>query len=624
MPPVAHRSQPDSGPIRPPASAPETQAPAPPKGARVAGACATQVQGVTWHAACDAGLLAAHSPEQWADPAGRGWVRVKANALRSVWRGEVSGQICYLKYFASRRLIDRLRLRRGRSACRHEMECGLYALRWGVRHVPMLACTDGLRDGARPLSLLITRAVEPSQPLRAFWSTLAADDVPARRRADAQQLIESVAELLARAHQAGLHHLDLHPDNVLVRTTAPRRYEALFVDLQRTRFDRPISDQDVVIGLAQLNQWFRRHSSIGDRLRFLRAYLRWRDVHEAGMPHGRALELSFRELVTALAGRAVRHAERLGRKRDRRALRNGRYFCTVEVDGWRGIAFASTRHAKPYSRASALILNADDWRRALRGALPDAGAAQGGGGLKASHSAAVDRRVLCFGATRVPAVVKRPLARNWQRALRLALAPSRSRRGWRIGNALLHRDIPTARPLACLERRWGPLVRDSVLITEALPGALDLESYLRQQRAALSPRAWAALKRALAEQAAGRLRQLHERGFAHRDCKAANLLVVGAPVLDLVWIDLDGIRQVRRTSLRREVRALSRLYVSAAGIDGITRTDAARFLRAYVRRPAGRATGWRELFRRVQAHVERGRRARDERRSWKQRHYGRT
>ena len=44
-------------------------------------------------------------------------------------------------------------------------------------------------------------------------------------------------------------------------------------------------------------------------------------------------------------------------------------------------------------------------------------------------------------------------------------------------------------PLAVLERRFGPLVLDSLLLTEAIPGAIDLGAYLRQAQAALSPRA---------------------------------------------------------------------------------------------------------------------------------------
>ena len=63
--------------------------------------------------------------------------------------------------------------------------------------------------------------------------------------------------------------------------------------------------------LAQLNQWFRRHSSIGDRLRFLRAYLRWRNEYEHAFEHARPLGMPYEDLVQALVRAANKHARRL-------------------------------------------------------------------------------------------------------------------------------------------------------------------------------------------------------------------------------------------------------------------------------------------------------------------------
>jgi len=220
-------------------------------------------------------------------------------------------------------------------------------------------------------------------------------------------------------------------------------------------------------------------------------------------------------------------------------------------------------------------------------------------------------------------ILKRPLARDGVRRLRQLFAPSRSMRGWRMANALLHRDIPAARPLAVLERRAGPFIVDSVLLTEALPGAADLETHLRNEFAARSPAGWRRHKRALSELLVRRLRQLADRGIVHRDCKAQNLLVVTRPRLNLLWIDMDGVRRSRRPSAARQLRALTRLHVSLLGIAGLTRADRARFLKDYFARLGASPRAWRAAWVRIAPAGERKLAAAARRRQWKLKHYGR-
>ena len=157
-------------------------------------------------------------------------------------------------------------------------------------------------------------------------------------------MIDTLAALIARAHQAGFEHRDMHVANILVHPVAPGKYETFFVDLQNVKTDRPLSDRAVVRNLAQLNQWFRRHSSLADRLRFLRRYLRWRNEYEQTYTHGRPLTLTLPQLVRALAGRAEVHAQRLWSKRDRRAQRNSRYYSQVRLaGGWRGAVYLACK-----------------------------------------------------------------------------------------------------------------------------------------------------------------------------------------------------------------------------------------------------------------------------------------
>jgi hypothetical protein len=204
-------------------------------------------------------------------------------------------------------------------------------------------------------------------------------------------------------------------------------------------------------------------------------------------------------------------------------------------------------------------------------------------------------------------------------------SPSRSLRGWRMGHALLHRHLPTARPLAALERRLGPLVLDSLLVTEAVPGAVDLETHLRQVQVACTPAVWHHHKQRLCDLLARHLRQLEERGFYHRDCKASNILVSQPPELRLLWIDLDGVRRAGRLTRRSQrQRAAVCLGASLRGLPGLTRTDWLRLLKACSACFGADPRAWRTLCRRLDPAIRRKMRAKEVRRQWKLRHYGRA
>lgn len=567
--------------------------------------------------------LAELTAEQWTYPERQGWQQVKKNSAREVWRARIQNRTYYLKYYTRGGWATRLKALLRGSAAQAEWNSGIYALQTGIHAARPAGYCVRLRGARRDWSLLVTEAIEPAHPLNQFWQNLAADDDPERRAADTQQLIEQLAELIAHAHQAGFEHIDMHAANILVQALGPRKYRALLVDLHSARLGAPLRDGAVVRNLAQLNQWFRKHSSVKDRIRWLRAYVRWRNEYEHSFPHARPLGLSFRELVRALVGAAGRQADAIAAQRDRRIARDGRYFARLKLGGWRALAFVRCKHPLEESRASALVLTRDWWRSQLRD--PAAWFAQrSADSCKDSHSAQVRRAVLEHPDGNLPVIIKRPLARNWLRHLRQLLPWSRSARGWRVGQALLHRDIPAARPLALLERRIGPFVADSMLVTEAVPGATDLVQYLERERARCSPHEWFRLKRRLARMLAVELRRLEERGVVHRDCKAENILVRPLPELRLFWIDMDGMR-VRRGATGRAAmqRALVRLHVSLLNVTGLTRTDRVRLLREYFARFGVSDDAWRTLWRTSEVLVAQKLAQRERRQRWKLEHYQR-
>lgn len=578
-----------------------------------------------WRIRAGAESLLARVPNAvWQNPVANGWTRIKQNSQREVWRATLGGKTFYLKYYRAYGVRHKLRHLLGRRALEAEWKSGLYALRMGIPAVRPVACTPDIQYRGHQWSLLITEALEPTYTLDAYWNLINADDDPRRRRHDVAKLANALAKLIAHAHQAGFEHLDMHAANILVHPTAPGDYRVVFVDLQSARLGRPIRDAALVRNLAQLNQWFRQHSSVKDRIRFLRRYFYWRNEFEHAYPHARRSRLSFQCLVAALHKRALTHARALNAQRDRRLHSSGRYFGKLRLGGWTLMYSRGWKHLAKQSHASGLTFDEPWWRKQLQQPLhwfKNGHAAT----CKESHSGSVCRATLKHPSGPLSIIIKRPRARNWRRRISQWIRPSRSWRGWRMGHILLHRRVATAPPLAVLEKRLGPFVLDSLLITEAIPGAEDLDQHLRRMHALLSPARWRAHKRDLIQALARTLRQLENAEILHRDCKANNILVVREPHLHLMWVDMDGLRLRKRPLTHGErMRALLRLHVSLCELPGINRSDCLRLLRAYSTRWGANTQSWRVVWRELERLAAVKRRKLAARRAWKRKRYGRT
>lgn len=578
--------------------------------------------GTTWVTRGGFDTILTNIPDaEWASPAAQGWEMVKKNGAREVWRATIAGRAYYLKYYQRDSWRGAIKSFISGDAAQAEWRGGLFAMQNGIPAARPVALTSRIAREGRIWALLVSEAIEPAQGLDEFWLSIQSDENIRRRREDTGHLIEILAELIARAHQAGFEHLDMHAANILIQPLAPRRYRAVLIDLHSARLSTPLSGAAVVRNLAQLNQWFAKHSSLGDRLRFMRAYLRWRNEFEHVFPHARQLDHSFEALSAALMHGARRHADRLWAQRDRRIGRNGRYFARLRLgNGWRGVACVTSKRAVAESRASGLLLTREWWNKQL--ANPEALLGADAARLKNSHSAQVARCTLDHPDGPLDVIVKRPIARNFWRSLRSILGLSRAMRGFRIGHALLHRDLGAARPLAALERRSGLFRRDCLLLTETVGDASDLPAHLKTESAAFSPRAWLRHKCELTNLLVRHLRRLHERGFVHRDCKAENILVRRDP-LTLLWIDMDGLRRAPQRSRAAELRALTRLHVSLLSVPSLTRTDRARFLKAYCAGYGVDESEWRRVWREMAGLTVQKLRAREKRRAWKIAHYGR-
>jgi hypothetical protein len=316
-------------------------------------------------------------------------------------------------------------------------------------------------------------------------------------------------------------------------------------------------------------------------------------------------------------------------KRDRRAHRDGKYFATIALPGgWRGHAFLEAKHEVEGAPSTTCRFAAGDWHRWLAALVSDESLRRPSGLIKRSHSAHVSRLTMPDALGNIDVIVKRSLPRTAWRLFRNAFRASRDLRAWQRGYALLNRDLPTARPLAVLERRFLGLRLDSLVVTEVIRDSVDLETLAACVLPTLSPWQQRRTKDALIGQLVRLIKQMHERGFAHRDFKAPNVLIAGLDgglAAIRPWlIDLDGLRLRRRVSDRDRLRVLMRLSVSLEYCAAVTRTDRLRFLKTWMRGPGRTDTGWKPIWRQLAAWSDRKRHQRAVRTEWKLKHYGRT
>ncbi|HQR50031.1 MAG TPA: lipopolysaccharide kinase InaA family protein [Methylophilaceae bacterium] len=133
-------------------------------------------------------------------------------------------------------------------------------------------------------------------------------------------------------------------------------------------------------------------------------------------------------------------------------------------------------------------------------------------------------------------VVKRYNIKNFWHGLGRAWRPSRAAASWANAYRMNILGIPTAQPLALLERRWGSLRRQAYYVAEYVD-ATDATAFFAD------PAVSAERKQYAVQNISRLLHKLWCLGLVHGDMKATNVLI-GAEEQPLL-LDLDAMRAVR-------------------------------------------------------------------------------
>ena len=441
-----------------------------------------------------------------------------------------------------------------------------------------------------------------------FLVTAALDDVVSliEFRSDNHRNVAALlGRFVARMHDAGVLHGDLHAGNFLVRPSG----EIFLVDLDAVRLGAPLDEATSLANLAMLASSFTRRCSRSDRLRFLAAYA-W--------ARGWDVDQRLHLLAKATEKQADAYNLDFWRRRDQRCLRSNRYFRSLSGP-------ATTGHAVRGIDPAWLDAFVRD---------PDA-VFESAPLLKNSRSSTVASTWVEIEGTPLPIIVKRFRVTSRTDPWTALVRPTATLRSWVLGHGLLERSVPTARPLVVLHRRQAGLVREGYLVTEKIEPAQELNAYVHDLAGLPAAEARRRLVRQL-ERVALAVRELHGRRLSHRDLKAANLLVTsvaaeetpaGSPrpfgtlsvaampkaTTNLWFIDLVGVRLHDRLGRRRRIQNLARLNASFLTEPTVSRSDRLRFLRVYlawgIHGKNDWKTWWRQIAAATAAKVDRNKRS---------------
>jgi tRNA A-37 threonylcarbamoyl transferase component Bud32 len=511
---------------------------------------------------------------------------IKHGPHRTVYRVNLPGVSFYLKHnrLANTRAWLRELVRPSKARMEHDR-----ALTVAERGVPTFTpIALGESPGWGPgESGLITLALDGTEPLNQFLETTLHGVEPNGQVRLRHRVAVALAALLARMHDAGVCHNDLHPGNILIRLSGDQQPSVYLIDLHAVHLGGPLDWRASRDNLVMLNRWFMLRAHRSDRLRFWQAYcraratngvVRWIHPVTASSRH----PFNFPEKAGEIEKRTRTSNLAFWRSRDRRCLASNRYYRSIRTASLTGIAVADLDR-------DVVKQLADD---------PDEPFRRPGVKLiKDSRSSTVAEFDLPGpqGLRRV--IYKRFHVTSGADPWKALLRRSPALRSWVSGHGLRERCLPTPRPLAEFHRRRNGLAYEGYLLTEKVLDAVDLAHFAANLSCLPGADRRTIVLRAV-EQLARLVADMHDRGVSHRDLKAVNVLVRATTDQSMTdadngpfqLIDLVGVSLGDSVDRRQREQNLMRLHASFHQHVILTRTDKLRFLRAYLCR---RCLGWK-------------------------------
>jgi len=369
-----------------------------------------------------------------------------------------------------------------------------------------------------------------------------------------KETIRLLALFVRRIHDQGIFPTDLHQGNILIQTGAARTPVFYLIDLHSVRIKREVTVQNRIKNLVQLNSF---RMSMTDRMRFVTSYLQ----------EGELEGVSPEDFIQKTAIASMVHWRHMWKKRRKKCLRKGKEIEEWSAGPWKGML---RKDFRPYFFAM----------------IEEKGFSFQGAGIKTlrkTSRGSVKEAAFSEGIKSRPLIVKEYKAEDFLSSLRTMFRTSRAKRAWVNAHNLLLRGISTPLPVAFGERKRLGMLRESVLLTEKIPGAKTSALFLKELSENFSDSKKIALfKRDFLIRLARLIRWMHQTGICHGDLKASNILVTlhkGSPFIFLV--DMDGVRIRNTLKVNDVAKDLSRMRAAFSGI--LSQADQDYFIEIYRR-----------------------------------------
>ena len=416
---------------------------------------------------------------------------------RVVFRGALNDRAVVIKLFAARRGGER-NIRRELAGYQLVVGAGL--------DTPELIGQCVTQDGA--YVGLVYELIDSAPSLAQCWDRFSVEEK--------KYWLEKVVYSALALHRAGGYQEDIHLGNFLLRE------EKLFIldlgSMVTERKGRPLRPARCLANLGQLVAQF--------------------PVAEQSLPDG-AIDGYFTQSQwvdrKAAREKLQEYTRRAWRVRLRDYLRKAKRECSLTC----------FEQKLDFLWACRRDWSGEDTQRFMKD--PDAYMAQGQL-LKAGNTATVAKAVMNGKVV----VIKRYNIKNWRHALSRSVRHTRAWHSWKYAHLLELIGIASLKPVALLERRWGPFRGEAYFVSECIE-ASDLLSVGR--------------RRALSESEMNSLRsillQMETCRLSHGDFKANNLLVAPSGI---AVIDLDAMRRHYEPrgfwrAFRRDLARLQRNWV---------------------------------------------------------------
>lgn len=398
---------------------------------------------------------------------------------RLVCSGEYNGQDVVVKFF--------LDSRRAKRHCARE-EKGIRALNKAGIKTQNLLFKGLLKPGCEPV--LVFRMIDRATNFTDVWKQVTSDNTHA-------QLLRQIISIIADQHEAGLTHDDLHMGNFILAINDIYTIDGGAVNVRYR--GKPLSESK---SLENLGLFFAKIYPQFDRL----------------VPDAFNMYLEKRAWTknTVLCNRLTKEIRHQYKKNKKKYLKKIYRECTAFIcqKSWNRFLvydrkYNTEKMVRFLTDPDALI----DMNRLLKN-----------GNTSTVAMVEVDGQRYA---------VKRYNIKNAWHALRRCLRPSRAWNSWRNAHRLTILGIPTPKPIALLEKRWGFFRSKAYFITEYVDG-IDVYHLLR------SDKGQDVYQGDLVEQFGKLFQQLSTASISHGDFKATNFIVTDNR---LFITDLDAMRE---------------------------------------------------------------------------------